>query len=204
MTPGKILLTLSLMPFLSTAYSQNFQQEPVPEVTDVTKINIIGFSYEKRIGKHQTLYGQAFSAVNFSFEYSDALGSESSFYVDPGLYLEYRFYYNGEKRQQKGKRTDMNSMNYLGVVDRTVLSKHPINSNYDMEKHYRTMNTLAAVWGFQRNYRKRFSLDFNIGPAIAFAKTTSTDLAGRTHTYNYNEFTVFGQFDIGFWLNKRK
>lgn len=202
----KTLLAIVLLPIASTAFSQTSPTATTPDVTDITKITLHpGFSYEKRIGKHQTLYGQVFPALNFSFGFSDALGEESSFYMDPALYLQYRFYYNGGRRQRKRKRTELNSMNYIGIVDRTVLSKHPINSNYDMEKHYRPMNTLAAVLGLQRNFdRSRISIDLNVGPAISFAQTTSTDLSGRTQTYNYNEFTLFTQFDIGFWLNKRK
>lgn len=202
----KIILTQVLIPVATTVFSQTDQKEEIPDVTNVTKVTLHpGFAYEKRIGRHQTLYGQVFPAVNFSFEFSDALGSETSFYIDPALLLQYRFYYNARKRQRKKKNTALNSMNYIGFVDRTVLSKHPVNDNYDREKHYRTMNTLGAVWGLQRNFiRSRLSIDLNVGPAIAFAKTTSTDLSGHTETYIYNEFTLFTQFDIGFWLNKRK
>jgi hypothetical protein len=205
MTIGKILPTLVLLSAASTAFSQNIQPEPVPDVTDVSKITLHpGFSYEKRIGKHQTLYGQVFPAISFSFAFSDAIGEEASFYVDPAMYLQYRFYYNAGRRQRKRKRTELNSMNYIGVVDRMVLSKHPVHEDYEMEKRYRTMNTLGAVWGLQRNFKSRISIDLNVGPAIAFAKTTSKDLSGRTETYMYNEFTLLTQFDIGFWLNKRK
>ncbi|OQP60016.1 hypothetical protein A3860_35180 [Niastella vici] len=176
----KTLLALVLIPLTSTAFSQNLPQVTVPDVTDITKVTFHpGLSYEKRIGRYQTLYGQVFPAINFSLDISDGFGgynSDASFYVDPAVYLQYRFYYNGGKRQRKKKRTELNSMNYIGVVDRTVLSKHPVNSDYDMEKHYRTMNTLGAVWGLQRNFdRSRISIDLNVGPAIAFAKSTYTD-----------------------------
>lgn len=206
----KTLLVLVLIPVASTTFSQTWPaKEPIPDVTDISKVTLHpGFSYEKRIGRHQTLYGQVFPTINFSFDFEDGIGgsnSEYSFYIDPAIFLQYRFYYNAGRRQRKGKRTELNSMNYIGVVDRTVFSKHPINSNYDMEKHYRTMNMLGAVWGLQRNFdRSRISVDLNVGPAIAFAKTTSTNLSGHTETYIHNEFSLFTQFDVGFWLNKRK
>ena len=205
----KIVLAILCIPIASTAFSQNLPNVTKPDVTDITKVTLHpGFSYEKRIGKHQTLYGQVFPAINFSFDFSDGIdgyNSDASFYIDPALYVQYRFYYNGGKRQRKKKRTELNSMNYIGVVDRTVLSKHPVNSDYEMEDHYRTMNTLGVIWGLQRNFdRSRISIDLNVGPAIAFAKSTYTDLSGHKQTYVYNEFTLFTQFDVGFWLNKRK
>jgi hypothetical protein len=204
----KTLLALALLPAAATAIAQNDTNATVPDVTNITKLTLHpGFAYEHRIGKHQTLYGQVFPTINFSFDFSDGIGddnSETSLTIDPALTVQYRFYYNARRRQQKGKRTELNSMNYIGVVDRTVLSKRPINSNYDKEAHYRTMNTIGAVWGLQRNFHSRISIDLNVGPAIAFAKTTSTDLSGHTQTYMHSEFALFTQFDVGFWLNKRK
>lgn len=210
MTICNFTLTLILLSAATTGFSQSLpkEPEPIPDVTNITKLTLNpGFSYEKRIGKHQTLYGQVYPAINFSFDFSDGIGGDqtnTSFYVDPAVYVQYRFYYNARARQEKGKRTELNSMNYIALVDRTVFSKHPINSNYEMEKSYRPMNTLGAVWGLQRNFRSRISIDLNVGPAIAFAKTTSKDLSGHTETYIHNEFALLTQFDIGFWLNKRK
>jgi len=204
----KTLLAILLMPLAATTFSQTRPEVTVPDVTDIAKVTLHpGFSYEKRIGKHQTLYGQLFPAINFSLDISDGFSgynTDASFYVDPAVYLQYRFYYNGRKRQVKGKRTELNSMNYIGVVDRTIFSKRPIDSNYDTEKHYRTLNSLGAVWGLQRNFdRSRISIDLNVGPAYTWAKTTSTSL-GYTQTDYQGVITLMSQLDIGFWLNKRK
>jgi len=208
MTIRKFTLVLFLLPATSTTFSQTQEKEPTPDVTNITKFTLHpGFSYERRIGKHQTLSGQVYPAISLSFTYEDGIGGERSdfeFYIDPAAYLQYRFYYNGRKRQAKGKRTELNSMNYIGIADRLVYSKHPINSNYDIEKHYRPVNILGAVWGLQRNFNSRVSIDLSVGPAIASAKTTSTDLSGRTSSSILSEFTLLTQFDFGFWLNKRK
>jgi len=205
----KFTLLLFLLPTASTTFSQTFPPPPpTPDVTNITKVTLDpGFSYEQKIGRHQTLYGQVYPAISFSFAFSDGLGGDNTttdFYIDPAVNIQYRFYYNARTRQVKGKRTEMNSMNYIGIADRTVFSKHPLSDSYDMEKHYRPINTLGAVWGLQRNFRSRFSIDLNVGPAITFAKTTSTDLSGRSETYVLNEFALLTQVDFGFWLNKRK
>lgn len=204
----KTLLAIVCIPIASAAFSQTWPAVTVPDVTDITKVTLHpGFSYEKRIGRHQTLYGQIFPAVNISLDISDGFGgysSDASFYIDPAVFLQYRFYYNGRIRQVKGKRTELNSMNYIGVVDRIIFSKRPIDNSYDSEKHLRPMNTLGAVWGLQRNFnRSRVSIDFNIGPAVSWAKTTSTSL-GNTQTEYIGVLSLLTQFDVGFWLNKRK
>jgi hypothetical protein len=203
----KTLLAIVLIPVASTAFSQTMPKEPIPDVTDIPKVMLYpGFSYEKRIGRHQTLYGKVFPAINLTFEAWDGIGGsdwEASLYFDPTLYLQYRFYYNGRKRQAKGKRTELNSMNYIGIIDRTILTKHPINNNYDKEKHYRTVNSLGMVWGLQRNFHSRVSIDLNVGPAITWARTTETS-AGYTRTENVSAVSILTQFDVGFWLNKRK
>jgi len=205
---SNIILALVSMLAASAAFSQNEVKDTIPDVTNVTKVSLYpGFAYEKRIGKHQTLYGKIFPAINFSFNFSDGIGGqnrESSFYVDPALFLQYRFYYNGSKRQKNGKRTELNSMNYIGIVDRAILTKHPTNSDYYKEERYRFKNTLGAIWGLQRNFKSRVSLDLNIGPAIYFGRTTSVDLNGYLQTNAYTAFALLTQFDVGFWLNKRK
>jgi hypothetical protein len=204
----KTLLAIVLIPIASTAFTQTWPKVVIPDVTDITKVILRpGFSYEKRIAKHQTLYGQVFPAINYSLDISDGFGgfdSDASFYIDPAVYLQYRFYYNARRRQVKGKRTELNSMNYVGLVDRIIFSKRPIDNNYDAEKRYRTLNSLGAVWGLQRNFdRSRVSIDFNVGPAISWAKTTSTYM-GNTQTEYIGVITLMTQFDVGFWLNKRK
>ena len=74
----------------------------------------------------------------------------------------------------------------------------------DITKVTLPMNTLGAVWGLQRNFnRSRVSIDFNIGPAVSWAKTTSTSM-GNTQTEYIGVLTLLSQFDVGFWLNKRK
>ena len=181
----------------NNCFSQDKSQADIVNITKLTFLDP-GISYEKRIGKLQSLYFEAFMSISGSIGYSDALGNTSTFYLDPSLALQYRYYYNSEKRQSKGKRTDMNNLNYFSAIIETVFSKRRVSSNYFEERDHRTINTIGLVWGIQRNYKSRFSLDLNLGPGYYFTKAT---VGGTIHV---SGFTTIGQLNFGFWLNKRK
>jgi hypothetical protein len=206
----RYLLFLFFMAFSTSCFAQEKTQS---EIVNVTKINFLnpGISYEKPVGKFQSLVGQAFLSTTFSFGYSSGLselyggssGFQSDISFDPALSLQYRFYYNYEKRQKKGKRTEMNSLNYFSPTLMTVFSKARISSSHYMETNRRAMNTVGVVWGFQRNYRKRFSLDLNLGLGYLFTTARVPDNTGQAVRENVGEFTTLGQLTLGFWLNKR-
>ena len=171
------------------------------DVTDVFKLNFFdpGISYEKRIGASQTLYGQAFMSTSIYIGYSSALGNLSSIDIYPALTLQYRYYYNGNKRTEKGKRTAMNSMNYISIV--TEADFYTDESWGQNES--RVLKTFGTVWGFQRNYPGRFSLDLNIGFGYAFGKKTVMSLPGEYTSISFGELTTLGQISLGFWLNRK-
>ena len=71
-----------------------------------------------------------------------------------------------------------------------------------MEERKRPMNTIGVLWGFQRNYKSRFSLDLNIGPAYLFARSSVPDTYGNPHKRTVGEFSTMGRITLGFWVNK--
>ena len=197
----KLLLATLFMS--ANCFSQDKYELHTANVTKVTFINP-GFSYEKTIAKFQTLYAQAFMNTSASFSYSSSLGSNSKFYFDPAATLQYRYYYNGAKRLAKGKRTEMNSMNYLTAVFESVFSKrHTHKVNY-VEKNIRPINSLGLAWGLQRNYKKRFSLDLYVGLGYLFTTETIPSGYGVTTVENVGQITPMGQLNIGLWLNRKK
>ncbi len=196
---------LLLVTFFITAncFSQDKNELHTTNVTKVTFINP-GLSYEKTIAKFQTLYVQAFMNTSATFSYSSSLGSNSTLYFDPAATLQYRYYYSGAKRLAKGKRTEMNSMNYVTAVYESVFSKrHTHNINY-IEKNIRPIHSLGLAWGLQRNYKKRFSLDLNLGLGYLFTTETVPTGFGMTIKENVGQITPMGQINIGLWLNKKK
>lgn len=186
--------------------SHCFSQENQVDVRDVTKVTFLspGISYEKRVSRFQSIYGQVSMSISFSFSYSSTFGTTSYFSLDPALTVQYRYYYNAEKRQSKGKRTEMNSLNYLCPILEIYFSKDAISTSHYVENNRRAITSVGLAWGFQRNYKKRFSLDFNWGVGYLFAKATLPNNAGQTITERVAQFTTVGQFNLGFWLNKIK
>lgn len=148
-------------------------------------------SYEKSIGPLQTLQAHAFINTSFSFNYSLALGSGWQLYFDPGLSVQYRYYYNYKARQRKGKRTEMNSMNYIAPMFETILSKNRIDMGYPIEKSRRPIHTAGLVWGLQRNYEKRFSLDLQLGAGYVFTKVTAQG-TDENVKFKVGNFTTIG------------
>ena len=133
---NKMLLLLLMSMVLENCISQNKKN---PDISDVTKATIFnpGISYEKRIGKFQSLYAQAFMNTSIGLGYSENFGNTSSIHFDPALTLQYRYYYNSAKREAKSKRTEMNSLNYVSAIEQTTFSKNSISSSYYAEKDRR-------------------------------------------------------------------
>lgn len=181
------------------------EKEKEMDVTDLFKITVLnpGLSYEKRIGKFQTLYFQAF--MNLSATRSSGFGNDVyKYYFDPAITAQYRYYYNFKGREDKGLRTSMNNLNYVAPVYQVFFSEVSFTTVTAPDKK-RPVHAVAAVWGMQRNYTKaRFALDVNIGPGMLFANTTQTDpFNGTKTTISQSQFTLYGQLNIGFWLNKQ-
>lgn len=200
----KKLIIILLLFCGPTVFSQDKNTEG--DVIDLFKITLLnpGISYEKRIGKFQTIFLQAF--MNLSATKNSIFGSETyEYFFDPALTAQYRYYYNYGRRNDKGLRTSMNNLNYFSPVYQVFFSKIPF-SYYTVPVRRRPVHAVAAVWGMQRNYNKlRFALDLNIGPGLLFASTKYSEYQGGPEkTISQSQFTLYGQLNIGFWLNKSK
>ncbi len=193
--------------FLSVISTNCFAQEKLQtNIVNITKVTFLnpGISYENKVGKFQSIVGQAFMNTSFSIGYSSSLGNTSSISFDPALSIQYRYYYNYDRRENKGLRTEMNSLNYLSPTFETIFSKNRIDNAHYIENKRRPINTIGAVWGIQRNYKKRFSLDFNIGLGYLFTTATLPGNTGQTVKEQVGEFSTLGQLNVGFWLNQMK
>ena len=181
-----------------------FSQDGVnTDIRDVTKLTVFGpgISYEKRIGKLQSLTLQALLSPEIYIGYSSALGNMSRIDVYPALALQYKYYYNVVRRNRKEKRTQMNSGNYLSAMTEIYFYKDRILTN--SEEDLRSSKVIGILWGLQRNYQSRFSLDLGFGLGYIFTKQTTINDAGQYINENIGEFTNIGQISLGFWVNKR-
>ena len=200
------LKTLASLFFLAISTHCISQQKLQADIVDITKATFLspGISYEKKIGISQSIVGKAFMNTSFSFGYSSSLGLRTSINFDPALSLQYRYYYNYDRRYKKGKRIEMNSLNYLSPTFETIFSKNAISTYHYGEYNRRPINTVGIVWGIQRNYKSRFSVDYNVGLGYLFTTATLPDNNGQAIKQNVGRFSTLGQLSLGFWLNKRK
>lgn len=192
-----LLLTISINSFS--------QQKDQPDITNITRAAFFspGVSYEKRVGKFQSILGNAFVTTSFSFSYSSSLGTNSDISFDPSFALQYRYYYNSRQRLAKSRRTEKNSLNYMSVIAETDFTRNSISSSYLVEEDRRPVYSIGVAWGLQRNYPKRFSLDLNLGGGYVFASNTKLNEFGQPVKVNSGKLTSIGNLSLGFWLNKK-
>lgn len=178
------------------------QKNESPDVTNVPKFTFLnpGFSYEARIGKLQTIYVQPFLNTS-TYTTTSYNNSTVKFFFDPAIDAQYRYYYNGRTREDHGKRTEKNSMNYLAAAVELIYTKAPVLSSQAIQAERRPVTAIGALWGFQRNYESRFSLDLNVGLGY---QTSKYKRAVNSEAVSTTRFTLLSQLNLGFWLGKRE
>jgi hypothetical protein len=150
-------LSILLLP----SYLLGQQAEDVEQ--GIFKINFlpISASYEMRVGQYQTMMLEP--GAGFEYSYS----SDNTYWnFSPNLGIHYRYYYNFDARNEKGRRTAKNSVNFVGAYSRINIYTNYADFGENSEG-YKFM-TFGPVWGIQRNYKSHFSLGLMLGPAISF------------------------------------
>jgi hypothetical protein len=134
-----------------------FAQDSISVSKDLFKIDVLlpGFSYEHGITKKSTFLVQ--------FGVGSAAFNSDEIYISPIVLGEYRYYYNLEKRDKKGKNISRNSGNYLGGN----IAYHFVPFGHQNED-FTEYTTLAAFWGLQRTYKKGFYMNLQLGGYYAF------------------------------------
>lgn len=187
----------TLFPLLFFAASAFGQTDSTSrQVTDVFRIGFFnpGVSYEKAIGTSHTLFGQVFFNTLIAIRSTGSPGKSFEMRFDPAVLLQYRYYYNYQNRKKDNKRTALNSLNYVGPVAQV---SWPGNASVPF-------TDFGVVWGFQRNYPKRFSLDLNMGFGYRSKLTLNETSPGNTNGYEVRgRLGLIGQISLGFWLNRR-
>ena len=165
--------------FTFTSYSQ--------EITTNSQfsLNLLAPSaeYELSISDRSTI--DLNLGVGFAYHRSSYSGEAFGLY--PGFETQYRYYYNFEKRADKGKKTSENSANYLAVVA-SVTGGKPIIGNLEYTNDYGGF--VGPAWGLQRVYNSNFKLNLNLGLGLGFND------AGDTY------FTPLFGLQLGWLLTK--
>lgn len=155
------------------------------------KINAInpGVDYELAIGEDQTLnFG-----LGLQFAASGG-GGEFYYAFVPAINAQYRYYYNIDRRLEKGKHIAGNSGNYLSA-SATMFTSDVIIGNVDSGSG--TAGFLGPVYGIQRTYPKGFNYTMEFGFGLYFANDENFEAVE----------TGFGptvSFSIGWVIGGRK
>lgn len=203
-------LTLSLLMccclMTNVIIAQNTENEGSNEGNSLLEksqwsLNILplNLAYEHRIGNKSTIYAQAGIGLGRykTVEDGDSSTSWLSQYIDlgkrtlavtPELNVQYRYYYNLEKRQAKMKNIASNSGNFVGGQITPLFP--PIKTFRGREVVKEQGVVLSAMWGMQRVKKDFLVFNFRIGPALIIStEGTSTEL-------------LQGSASIGFILGK--
>lgn len=169
------------------------QEKAVTENLLTATILSPGISYEIATGNRFTVKLKA--AVFPAFSYSSGVllngRSHFSFTPTPLLSADGRYYYNFKHRAEARKNINRNSANYFALSGKygySIQTYYPENGA--TIRNTTTVYDAGVVWGLQRNYKNRFSIDFNIGPSIL-------------NPLINQEFGLLSNLSLGIWLSKR-
>jgi hypothetical protein len=138
----------------------------------------LNIAYEHRIGNKSTIYAQAgvdlslYQAVEDS---SLAFFKRRTYALAPKVNVQYRYYYNLEKRQAKTRSIASNSGNFVGAQITPLLPPIWVFGDKEIIKEQGVL--LGAIWGMQRVKKDFLVFNFRIGPALRItSEGLSTEL----------------------------
>lgn len=179
----KLVILIFGVLIINLVYSQNSDKQ----TTNVLRINIInpGIEYELAIMNHSAIIANAGFGYGGSYPNLSSYANGFVYSIVPFLDLQYRNYYNFEKRLSKGKNIESNSGNFWGL--RMLSRGEALASNFTRTSDYDF--AFSPVWGLQRKYGK-INVLFDIGPIYYF------DLKG-----NDGIFPIIFEFSLGYNIN---
>lgn len=182
LTPALFFL---LMLISDRGYAQN--QELEESVSSLFKLNFFspGVSYEQKLAQYQTIHFASYIDAAINTQSTNG-GTHTDIYLLPTIAFEIRNYYNLNKRDRKGLRTDMNSGNYLAPV---YIGRYSFRNDIDL-----WISQIGAVWGVQRTAASGFSFDINLGLGYSWAEPNA-DFS--------NMMDIIFQLALGFRIGKR-
>ncbi|MDR5591782.1 hypothetical protein [Christiangramia sp. SM2212] len=125
--------------------------------------------YELAVSDNSTIDLNA----GIGFAYHKSSYSGEAFGIYPGGEVQYRYYYNFNKRADKDKKTSENSGNYVAVVG-SITGGDPIIGDLKYSNNYGGF--VGPTWGLQRVYNSGFKLNLNLGLGMGFNDSGDTYL----------------------------
>ena len=156
----------------------------------------IGVSAEIATSSLSTFYLSGGVAYNFVFQtYKNSNGVDNTtsyFILYPYLQVSHRWYYNLDKRADKGKNVKRNSGNYISAMANYTGPKIS-GSDFVYKIPY---VGIGPVWGIQRTYGGNFNLGLELGlTANIYLEQTQYFLGAQV---NRPLVSGYGNFRLGF------
>lgn len=161
--------------FHSLCYAQTMKADTIRSTSSllekrILRVNLLspGVGAEFRTGDFSSLafstgitYFPGIEGMDVKNKIGSSPGLGYSF--EPFLGVDYKLFYNLEKRKQKHKNIAYNSANFVSL--RSLTLGPPVSNNLVRQSNYDFL--VFASWGFQRSYN-RIHLLFDTGPVFVF------------------------------------
>jgi hypothetical protein len=152
-----LFTTLSFL-FTFTLFAQDVTV--TPSITSLqANLGAIYLVHEKGLSDDITLRLEA--GIRQQFHYTSPETLASYYGLRPILGVGARHYYNLNKRAEKGKRTENNSGNFVGIIAQYRPDFFVYNSNENINASNYVDAT--AQWGIRRQIGRRFDFEFTAG-----------------------------------------
>lgn len=175
----RIILFTLLSGFLQVSFGQT--PDTKSKLSSLAKLDLglqgIGITYEPRLSNMMTVDLSAGGGGGYDI----GEGALSIDYSKPALYLMItpKYFYNRQKRILKGKKTQLNSGNFIGLRIKYVT---PNNRQSDYTRNSILIN---IHWGIQRAISNRWTFGTHVG-------------AGYAQDIDYNFGTIYPAIDCKF------
>ncbi|GAA0872474.1 hypothetical protein GCM10009117_16210 [Gangjinia marincola] len=143
----------------STVAQNDSTQPGVEKFLFKIKAFPFGIEGEVGLGRTTTLVAEGAFLFGFSVNNEDEFNDEdeTDFVWLPWVDLQFRQYYNFQKRLADGKDIRFNSGNFFALKYLTYF----VVGDDDAEENY--LSAFGPVWGLQRNYQEHWNIAFEAG-----------------------------------------
>ncbi len=162
----KTFFTIYLFAFSLLAFSQEDESVLKKDIisADIGLLSV-WLNYERHLSGDFTLKSSL--GVGFGLEKGSNIdGTIYSF--TPIVRAEPRYYYNFNRRIEKGKKTVYNAANYFALTAQYLFK--PFITTNSPYRTYQGEASLVPKWGIKRTIGQRFNFEFAFGVGLSFSK----------------------------------
>lgn len=178
----KQIFTVFLLGLSLLAFSQDNETVLKKDIisADIGLLSI-WLNYERHLDGLFTL--KSALGLGFGFE-KGAYIDGTNYFFTPIVIVEPRYYYNFNRRVERGKKTSYNASNYFALTAGYFFKPFVIsNSPYG---EYQSGASLIPKWGIKRTIGRRWNFEFAFGVGLSFSKVKTTAGYGLDLRFGYN------------------